>query len=223
LPAFAGDEDAKKAKKAAEQKTPEDTALPKDAEAPDMSIGGQEEPKAPDFEAAKPAAPKKARRSKAFDPDENVDYSKVIDLVEAADPSQGVLAPALGFRGYMPNMVAAGYGDRTPGYGVMAEYSWNRIGMGIFASRLTNHDEDRLAAALGFGGVYGLYRWLPFDFSPHILLGLEMGSNTLDTFGGLTGLGMEARIYQGITLLLGWTYHSVSHKGYFGGALGWSF
>jgi hypothetical protein len=222
--AKAGDEDVKQPKKAVEQKTPEDTALPKEAEAPEASIGAEEE-KTPDFEEAQPKkpSPKAAKARKRFDPDENVDYSKIIDLVEAADPPDGVLPPALGFRGYMPNMVALGAGDRTPGFGLLLEYSWNRIGFGLFASRLNAGGDDRSADAKGFGGLYGMYRWLPFDFSPYIHLGLEFGSQTQDTFGGLTGAGVEARIYRGVTLLVGWTYHSVDHQGYLGGALGWSF
>ncbi|MGG2334415.1 hypothetical protein, partial [Salmonella enterica] len=65
---------------------------------------------------------------KPKDLDENIDYSRLDDGVEALDPGRGVLAPALGFRGYRPNMVAVGGGDRVPGFGGIIEYSWNRIG-----------------------------------------------------------------------------------------------
>jgi len=222
VPARAGDEDTKMEKKAAEEKSPEDTAVPKEAESPEMSVGNNEEP-TPDYQEINPVKTVSARALKERDPDENVDYSKLTDQVEGAEAMHGVLPPALGFRGYRPNMVAVGAGDRTPGFGAFVEYSWNRVGLGVFASNLNNHGQDRLAASYGFAGIYGLYRWLPFDISPYFLLGLEAGSQTDEALGGLTGLGVEARIYSGWTALLGWTFHSTVHRGFLGGAIGWSF
>lgn len=223
--AWAGDEDSREEKKAtAEQKAPVDTTLPQDAEAPEMSMGAAEEPTPPpDYQEIKPAAKPAPPLRPPFDPDKNVEYGRILTLVEPLEPSRGVLPPALGFRGYRPSMVAIGAGDRTPGFGAMVEYSWNRIGAGIFASYLNHRGEDRVAESRGFAGVYGLYRWLPFDVSPFFLTGVEGGSQTDESIGGLLGLGVEARIYSGYTLLLGWTHHSTVHRGYLGGALGWSF
>ncbi len=224
--ARAGDEDAKTSKKAVEQKAPEDTALPAEAESPDLSVGDNVEPQAPipelTVETPAPVAPPRAVR-KNWDPDANVDYSRLLGSVSAVEKQRGVLPPALGFRGYRPNMIAVGYGDRTPGYGVMVEYSWNRIAMGVFASYMPLNFREPGGDANGFGGIYGLYRWLPFDVSPFFLMGVEAGSFSDEVVGGMAGLGVEARIYSGWTALVGWTHHSTMRRGYLGGAFGWSF
>jgi hypothetical protein len=252
-PARAGDEDLPEPKRQAEEKIPPDTLLPKEPEAPapmpdaesDKSPDFQEiKPKEPEIAEAPPEdtqkpvdteeaeLPPPVKRAlpepptaprRPWDPDRNVDYSRLDDSVEALDASRGVLAPALGFRGYRPNMVALGGGDRVPGFGGMVEYSWNRIGAGILGSYHSEKGQDPNVKGFGIFGLYGLYRWLPFDVSPYILIGLEAGGQTNETMGGMLGLGVEARIYSGWTVLVGWTYHSVMEQGYFGGALGWSF
>lgn len=223
-PARAGDEDVAPPEKKVEQKTPEDTALPKDVDAPEMSVG--EEPEAaPDYqeiEAAKPAPPPR-KAWQRHRPDDNIDYSRLLDTIETSDAGRGVLPPALGFRGYRPSMIAVGMDDRTPGFGGMIEYNWNRVGAGICASYRSTKGQDPKVAAYGIAGVYGLYRWLPFDMSPYFLLGLEAGSATDESTGGMLGLGIETRIYSGWTGLLGWTFHSTIHHGFLGGAIGWSF
>jgi hypothetical protein len=222
--ARAGDEDVGEAKKKAEQKTPEDTALPKDVEAPEMSVGDNQEP-SPDFVEQKPTAEETApkRRLPDQDPDANIDYSRLLDSVETAEASRGVLPPAPGFRGYRPSMIAVGAGDRVPGYGAMIEFSWNRIGAGITGSYHYNNGQDPTVVGYGIAGLYGLYRWLPFDISPYFLMGVEAGFYTADPVGGMLGGGVEARIYSGWTALLGWTFHSTTHNGFLGGAIGWSF
>jgi hypothetical protein len=222
-PAFAGDEDVKKEKVKKEAVEPDPTPVPVEPEAPDMSIG--EEP-SPIFEApaATAPAPKRARVEKApWDPDENIDYSELMGRVEADEPGRGILPPALGFRGYMPNMVAASVGDRTPGYGALLEYSWNRLGFGAYYSYRNLHDADLHSYSQSFVGAYGLYRWLPFEISPLFLLGLEVSSKTQEDFGGIAGVGIDARIYSGWTALVGYTYHSTVHRGFLGGGFGWSF
>lgn len=222
--AHAGDEDERATKKPVEAATPIDTAIPKDVEAPAPTVGETIEP-APDFEEQKPetTSPAPRKNGKALNLDENVDYSRLLDTVEPYDPPQGVLAPALGFRGYRPNLVAAGGGDRLPGFGALVEYSWNRIGIGACASYRSTKGEDATVKGYGIAGLYGLYRWLPFDMSPYFLMGLEAGSLTDEPVGGMLGLGVETKIYSGWTLLFGWTYHSVVHRGFLGGAFGWSF
>lgn len=171
---------------------------------------------------ARPAPPPR-KPAPPFDADRNIDYTRLDDTVEPLEAGRGVLAPALGFRGYRPNMVAVGGGDRVPGFGGMVEYNWNRIGAGILGSYKSEKGQDATVQGFGIFGLYGLYRWLPFDVSPYILLGLEAGDLTDESTGGMLGLGVEARIYSGWTVLVGWTYHSVMERGYFGGALGWSF
>jgi len=230
-PARAGDEDARQGKAKRESKSPEDTALPQAPETPELSMGPGEEP-SPEFNepgagsgGAGGAQAQKRRRGapKGWNRDENLDYTELLHRVDVADPRHGVLPPALGFRGYRPNMVAVGIGDRTPGAGVMVEYSWNRIGAGVLFAYRKAGREDRHAKAEGLAGLYGLYRWLPFDFSPYFLIGLEGGSFTRDFLGGMLGGGLEARVYSGLTLLVGWTFHSTTNRGGMGGAMGWSF
>ncbi len=223
LPAWAsGEEDrAKKGKK--EQEAPKDTEVPKEPETIDPSLSEADEP-SPTFEEAGPAAPVRKRYvAPPEDLDRNVDYSKLLDLVEVSDAPRGILPPGLGFRGYRPNMIAAGGGDRVPGFGMMVEYSWNRIGLGGFASYRNTKGEDAKTAAYGIAGLYALYRWLPWDIAPYFLMGIEAGNETIEPIGGLTGVGVEARIYSGWTLLVGWTHHSTVRRGFLGGALGWSF
>lgn len=222
--ALAGDEDAKKEKVKQEPVEPESTVAPSEPEAPDLSMG--EEP-SPVFEEAKPDAPPPRRRARAmrkpWDADANVDYSELLGRVEANEAGRGILPPALGFRGYMPNMVALSAGDRTPGYGAIVEYSRNRLGLGAYYSYRYLHDADLYAFSQSFFGAYGTYRWLPFAISPLFLLGLEVGTSTPEAFGGIAGLGIDARIYSGWTALIGYTYHSTVHRGFLGGGLGWSF
>ena len=226
-PAVAGGEEGRQEKKKVEQKAPEDTALPRETEAPGMSIGS-EEPPSPDYEEVTPSRPsptRTPRRSyKAHGPDDNILYTEIIDrVVGGSGRDDGVLPMALGFRGYRPNMIALGTGDRVPGFGGLVEYYWNRIGAGIFASRLPAGPEDPQATAYGFLGTYGIYRWLPFDMSPYFLMGVELGSETDETLGGLAGLGVETRVFTGWTLFFGWTFHSTVHRGFLGGGVGWSF
>jgi hypothetical protein len=226
LPAFAGDEDVKKDKPVAAPQEPEPTPIPAEPQAPDMSLGGEEEPALPEFDAPAPSPAPGAKKKKGAarkSPDMNLDYSELIDMVESIEVGRGVLPPALGSRGYRPNMIALSYGDRTPGYGAMVEYSWNRLGIGVYYSYLNQKDADLYSFVQTFGGLYMLYRWLPFKFSPYILGGLELGSKTAEKVGGTVGLGIEAQVYYGFTLLLGYTYHSTARKGYLGGGIGWAF
>jgi hypothetical protein len=224
----AGDEDTKKEASApVAPAEPEPAPTPEEPEAPDLSLGEEPEATSPSFEepAASPAAARAKRRAAKppYDPDKNINYTELMALAEPGNASRGVLPPAQGTRGYRPNLVAASAGDRTPGYGGFVEYSWNRLAAGVFFAYRPLRDVDRFNEYQTIGGLYGTYRWLPWDFSPYALLGLEIGSKTPETFGGLAGLGMEARIYSGWTALLGYTFHSTVRKGFWGGAFGWSF
>lgn len=224
--AHAGDEDVKQEKAAVVPAEPEPTPLPEEPEAPGMSLGEEPEVVSPEFNVPEEAAPlpkRQAGKRKPYDPDANMDYSELLSLAEPVDESRGVLPPALGARGYRPNLIAGSVGDRTPGYGGFLEYSWNRLGAGLFYSYRNLKDADRYSYTQSILGMYGLYRWLPFDFSPYLLVGLEAGKATAEDFGALAGLGLEVRVYSGWTILLGYTYHSTVHKGFLGGAFGWSF
>lgn len=187
-------------------------------EAPDM---GLETEKSPDFEIEQDAAKKKGQ--KPWSLDDNIDYSELVADAEPAVSSRGVLPPALGFRGYRPNMIAIGLGDRVPGWGAMLEYSWNRVGAGVYYSLRRLPTVDGISKSQTFTGLYLLYRWLPWHFSPYFLMGVEGATNTQDQIGGNAGIGIEGEIYQGWTVLVGYTYHSTAHLGFLGGAIGWSF
>jgi hypothetical protein len=224
--ARAGDEDVKQEKKVVEPVEPEPTPAPAAPDAPDLSVGEEPSPVFTDAPSDLPApapAPAKSVTYKPWDPDLNLDYSELMGRVEEAEEGRGVLPPALGFRGYMPNMIAVGAGDRTPGYGALLEYSRNRLGFGGYYSYRPLQGEDLISYSQSFLGVYGMYRWLPFDISPLFLLGLEVSSKANNTFGGIAGFGLDARIYSGWTAYLGYTYHSTVQRGFFGGGFGWSF
>lgn len=222
-PARAGDEDVKQEKKAAEPVEPEAPPAPVTPEAPELSVGEEPSPVFNDTPSDLPApAPKASAARKPWDPDLNIDYSELMGRVEEAEEGRGVLPPALGFRGYLPNMIAVGAGDRTPGVGALLEYSSNRLGFGGYYSYRTLK-EDLISYSQSFAGAYGMYRWLPFDISPLILIGLEISSKTNNTFGGIAGFGLDARIYGSFTAYTGYTYHSTVQRGFFGGGIGWSF
>lgn len=227
---IAGDEDKKEEAAAAAPKEPNpdvpaaETPAAEPETSPDMSLG---EDKGPEFsETAAPVVDKKTKKkanTQRKDLDMNVDYSEVMGRVDPLSLPKGVLPPALGFRGYRPNMLALGISDRTPGVGGIVEYSFNRIGVGVYLSARKVPDVNTGSKTQSFFGAYGLYRWLPFDTSPYILMGLESAQQTEEDTGGIAGAGVETRVYDGWTVLLGYTYHSTVHKGFFGGSLGWSF
>lgn len=223
--AVAGDEDVKEEVKKPPPEIPVEAEpqMPEEPEVPDLSLGDEPEVQPEYKEPVTQVFAKSKKGGVPWDPDQNVDYSEMLNRAEPQPHVRGVLPPALGFRGYRPNMIALGYMDRTPGYGVMLEYSWNRIAAGVYYSYRKLPSTDLNSYTQSFGGYYMLYRWLPFDFSPYFLLGLELASQAPEGFGGLAGVGMEAKVYRGITALFGYTYHSTVRRGFLGGALGWSF
>jgi hypothetical protein len=152
--------------------------------------------------------------------DENVDYSKNYEAIEVDTLPKEVQPLALGARGYRPNLVALSVYDRTPGYGLLIEYSWNRVGAGLGLSYRPRENPDPVQSFLN---LYVLYRWLPFAVSPYFLAGYEAGQSSTSSSGGIVGAGIEAQIVSGWTLLSGYTYHGTMHKGYWGGAFGWAF
>ena len=150
--ARAGDEDVAEPKKKVEEKAPEDTALPKDVEAPEMAVGESSEPP-PDFREVQPAksAQERGKLSKPFDPDENINFKdscarrydriyegrcqkKFEELIEPPSSEAGVLPPAQGFRGYRPNMIALGFGA-----GLSASVDANHINRQGFLGNKCGH------------------------------------------------------------------------------------
>lgn len=219
ISAHAGDEDVK-------QEAPKPAPIPEadapqvepEPDVPDLSTG---EEKGPDFQENLEMGKKPSKTPWSLD--DNIDYSELSPELEGAFDARGVLPPALGFRGYRPNMLAIGYGDRMPGWGGLMEFSWNRLGLGVYYSHRRLPTVDGLRRSQDYVGAYGLYRWLPWSFSPYFLIGVEGATNTQDQIGGLAGIGTEVEVYQGWTLLFGYTYHSTAHLGFLGGAFGWSF
>ncbi|NUM88680.1 MAG: hypothetical protein HUU37_05710, partial [Bdellovibrionales bacterium] len=104
-----------------------------------------------------PPPAKKRPPMGSTDPDENVNWQQTVGWVKRGGLPDIVAPPALGVRGYRSNLVAMGVGDRTPGYGVLAEYSWNRLGFGLAAS-YKSLSRDRRADSYGFWSAYLNYR-----------------------------------------------------------------
>ena len=157
-------------------------------------------------------------------PDKNMNYNDIFRKLELDVFPQQIEPLALGSRGYRPNLIAATYGDRTPGGGFLLEYSWNRISAGFSLSYRPNTEDDFLAYQKQyFYNFYGIYHWLPFASTPYFLVGYERATHTLNSQGGIVGIGIESIIYRGLTLLLGYTYHQTVKLGFMGGGVGWAF
>ena len=233
--AYAGGEETAEKKVEALKPTPEPeplTTVQPEPEVPVLTLG--EEP-SPEFKEEKQPVvvpTKKSGKLEEWDPDKNISYSELLGRINPAILSGGVVQEALGFRGYMSMMIAANFWHRAPGYGINFEYSWNRVAAGIYYSYRKMRSSEIQAGQVtvqnllmfqSFFGGYVLYRWLPFDVSPHFLLGIEASSNTYEAVAPLAGIGVEARVYQGVTLLFGYSYHSAIHNGILGGGIGWSF
>lgn len=153
-------------------------------------------------------------------PDKNMNYQEVYRKVTVDELPGEVKAPALGTRGYRPNLIAVGVGDRTPGAGGMVEYSWNRISAGIAISGRKTVSMDRPQI---FSSLYVLYRWFPFAISPYILAGAGTATNAARNFGGLVGAGLEVQVYRSFFVLAGFTFHQTVNRGFPGGSLAWVF
>lgn len=235
-PIWAGDEDVapRPRQVVEEQQEPEPITEPQE-EFPDLSLGEEEPAAAPEVAPTVTPTPQQPRRqttrraivprrtkTTSLDPDENLNTSRTLDWVRRAPLPDGVSRPALGTRGYRSSMIAVGAGDRTPGYGLQVEHSFNRLGVGASASYLSLTGDLR-SKSYSFYNLYGIYRWLPYSVSPYLHGGVQYGIATPISFGLLGGVGIEARVYDQWTLLIGYTYHSVAEKGYFGGAVGWIF
>lgn len=151
-------------------------------------------------------------------PDKNMNYADVYSKIELESLPKAVAGPALGTRGYRPNLVGTGYGERTPGVGAFLEYSFNRVGMGINYSYKFSKEKSQ-----AFLGAFATYRFLPFDVSPYMLLGGGTVSHEGESFGAQVGAGLEARIYYGLTLIAGYGYFSAVKRGFAGGAVAWGF
>ena len=225
---FAGDEDKRAETPELERiviETPEIPPPPPEPE-PDVSIGEETlleqepeiVPEVPKVQS-KPTPP----RIQNIDADNNMNYSEILSSIELESLPAEVRAPALGRRGYRPNLVAVGTGDRIPGYGFFMEYCWNRIGAGVSYSYRPLEPEDTRAKSQSFLNIYSYYQWLPFSITPYFLVGIEKAMPSEQSIGGMAGVGMEAQIYRGWTMLLGYTYHSAVHKGFMGGSFGWAF
>lgn len=237
LPVWAGDEDVPvpKPEPIPEVSEPEQPPAPPE-DFPDLSLGESDKsvvepevvPQAPPTPPPPPTMRRVVRygrkpfRRMNTDPDENLDSSRTTTWVRRTPLPKGVLRPSLGTRGYRSSMIAVGFGDRTPGYGVQVEHSFNRVGVGVSASYLPLTGDLR-SESYSIYNLYGIYRWLPFSISPYIHGGIQYGQATPISFGLLGGVGLEARVYDQWTVTTGYTFHSIAEKGYWGGSIGWIF
>ncbi len=229
---WAGDEgvpvkpDLNAAPEVMEPETPPPEQPPE--ENPEPSMGEEETPPPP----PPPPPPVQKRRPVRVvkrrphwmntNPDLNLDNSRVEGSVRRVSLPNGVLPPALGARGYRSTIIAVGAGDRTPGYGFLMEHSFDRMGLGFAASYLPLSGDLR-ARQYSFYSLYGSYRWLPYSMSPYLHGGIQYGLGTPIGFGLMGGVGIDTKVYEGLTLMVGYTFHSVAEKGYWGGAFGWAF
>jgi opacity protein-like surface antigen len=152
-------------------------------------------------------------------PDRNMNYTGVYKGQSLEPLPASVRKPALGARGYRPNLVGVGYGERTPGFGGFLEYNFNRLGMGLAASLRKEEDGD----FGNFISLYANYIWLPTDISPYILMGGGYAQRADNNVGFLTGIGLAAQVYEGLTLNMGYTHFTSMRKGFWGGSAGWAF
>ena len=232
--ARAGDEDVReeKAKVERPKEEPKETLPEVDAtESPDPAALKEPETvsAAVAEEKAVPAAPVVAKkplpktRPKPQEPDDNINYMPILSSIDPESLPELVRPEALGTRGYRPHMIALAIGDRTPGYGALLEYSFNRIGVGAAFSYRELPAGNPIAKSQTFGNLYATYQCLPFWMTPYFLLGVELASKALSSTGAMAGVGIEAQIYHGWTASLGYTYHSTLRDGFLGGSFGWAF
>lgn len=173
------------------------------------------------FEDANPAV---------SDADENIEYDSLLRKVELEELPKGYRHHYLGAEGYRPSTVALSVGGRTPGIGVSFDYSWNRLGFGGSASyrsvvgfRTELEDETQRGTGQQFFNVYMFYNIISYPVSPYVIVGLEYATRTEEAFQVMAGLGVEARIYYGLTLFLEYVRHETDKSEFPGIALGWAF
>lgn len=188
---------------------------------------GQEEdfnlvqPRSRAFEQAQPKVPRT---------DENIDYSKLLQKIELEELPKGYRHHYLGSEGYRPSTIALSVGGRTPGVGAMLDYSWNRLGFGLSASyrsvvgfRQEVNDSSVRGQGQQFYNTYLFYNIISYPVSPYAIVGLEYAIGTEQSFQVIAGLGVEARIYYGLTLFLEYVRHETDKNSFPGFALGWAF
>lgn len=162
--------------------------------------------------------------------DENIEYNRVLRRLEMQELPKGYRHHALGTEGYRPNTIAIGTGGRIPGIGVLFDYSWNRVGVGVSFSYRPEHSFSRIkndpdVAKYGqtFGNVWIHYNWIPFPVSPYVLVGVEVADKTQSRFNAIGGIGIEARFWRAATLFVEYVRHETAKEGFPGAALGWAF
>ncbi len=173
------------------------------------------------FEAARPQADKS---------DQNIDFDQLLRKVELEELPKGYRHHYLGSEGYRPNTFALSVGGRTPGVGVTFDYSFNRLGFGVSASyrpvvgfRREFEDEATRGTGQQFFNGFVFYNLISYPVSPYVIVGLEYATRTQETIQVMAGLGVEARIYYGLTLFLEYVRHETDKNSFPGLGLGWAF
>lgn len=162
--------------------------------------------------------------------DENIDYDTVLRSVPLEELPKGYRHHYLGAEGYRPNTLALSYGGRTPGIGVSFDYSFNRLGFGASASyrsvvgfRRELEDETTRGTGQQFFNTYLFYNLISYPVSPYVLVGVEYAIGTEEAFQVMAGIGVEARIYYGLTLFLEYVRHETDKNEFPGLAIGYAF
>lgn len=159
-----------------------------------------------------------------------VDYGEFNESIRPpANIDNQFQQPKLGSKGYRSMMIAGGVNLRTPGFGVAAEYSWNRLSMGLTVSQWPRSRNIFLngfkqsVSLSNYFGVYGAYYLLPFHATPFVMVGVAYSGNAKQSLGPLFGLGAEVRFYGGFFANLSYSYQSIEEDRYPGLGIGYSF
>ena len=165
-------------------------------------------------------------------PKDKLDHRNFIEEADITELPEAYRAPYKGVQTVRPSKFGIMGGGRAPGIGFLFDYSFDRLGIGASASYRSFYglikeveNTDLLGSGQAFWNLYAFYHFVPFNFSPYAILGIELGEKTKHAFSVMFGIGMEIRVftYSGWTVLLEYVYHKADEKAYPGIALGYSF
>ena len=165
-------------------------------------------------------------------PQNRLDYGHFIQEADITELPEAYRPPYKGIQTVRPHKIGIMGGGRTPGIGFLFDYSFDRLGIGVSSSYRSFYglikeleNTDLLGTGQAFWNAYTFYHFIPFNFSPYAIFGLELGEKTRNAISILFGIGMEIRIfsYGGWTVLLEYVYHKTDERAYPGISLGFAF
>lgn len=165
-------------------------------------------------------------------PKDRLDHRNLIKEADITELPEAYRAPYKGVQTLRPSKFGIMGGGRTPGIGLLFDYSFDRLGIGASASYRSFYglikevqNTDLLGSGQAFWNLYTFYHFVPFNFSPYAIFGVELGEKTKHAFNVIFGIGMEIRVftYSGWTVLLEYVYHKTDERSYPGISLSYSF